>query len=317
MPDASRHPGLGGVGRTSVAPTPTSVAASSCCSPTTTCGNPRRGAAGPACSVASATYRCEVPGPGPPRWGAAGDRRRASRQRGRQAAAGQPRPQRAHHGARRRGRPRRVRPQCQPCPRCGETVEARPVTGRRTLYWCPGCQVRLDQRPPREDTPTMDPHPAAQRFLDVRRGGCAGFAADTLARPCVRPGSASWSSPSTRRGWVLDRIPADFRPRISAILVSDDHSQDGTVGSGADTSSTPTSCSRSCASRNLGYGGNQKFGYRWAMEQVDVVVLLHGDGQYARAARRSSRSSPAMPRSSSFADARAGRRPRAACPPTS
>ena len=54
----------------------------------------------------------------------------------------------------------------QPCPRCGETVEARPVTGRRTLYWCPGCQVRLDQRRPREDTPTMDPHPAAQRFLD-------------------------------------------------------------------------------------------------------------------------------------------------------
>jgi SAM-dependent methyltransferase len=34
--------------------------------------------------------------------------------------------------------------------------------------------------------------------------------------------------------------------------------------------------------RNLGYGGNQKAGYRWAMEHgLDVVVLLHGDGQYA------------------------------------
>src|SRR5262249_5774878 len=34
--------------------------------------------------------------------------------------------------------------------------------------------------------------------------------------------------------------------------------------------------------RNLGYGGNQKSGYRWAMEHhLDVVVLLHGDGQYA------------------------------------
>src|SRR3546814_20541544 len=33
---------------------------------------------------------------------------------------------------------------------------------------------------------------------------------------------------------------------------------------------------------NLGYGGNQKWGYRWAMEHgLDVVVLLHGDGQYA------------------------------------
>ena len=27
---------------------------------------------------------------------------------------------------------------------------------------------------------------------------------------------------------VLDRIPADFRPRISGILVSDDHSADST-----------------------------------------------------------------------------------------
>ena len=34
--------------------------------------------------------------------------------------------------------------------------------------------------------------------------------------------------------------------------------------------------------RNLGYGGNQKFGYRWAIEHgLDIVVLLHGDGQYA------------------------------------
>ncbi len=34
--------------------------------------------------------------------------------------------------------------------------------------------------------------------------------------------------------------------------------------------------------RNLGYGGNQKAGYRWAIEHgLDIVVLLHGDGQYA------------------------------------
>jgi len=34
--------------------------------------------------------------------------------------------------------------------------------------------------------------------------------------------------------------------------------------------------------RNLGYGGNQKFGYRWLIDHgVDVAVLLHGDGQYA------------------------------------
>ena len=34
--------------------------------------------------------------------------------------------------------------------------------------------------------------------------------------------------------------------------------------------------------RNLGYGGNQKSGYRWAIDHgLDIVVLLHGDGQYA------------------------------------
>jgi 2-polyprenyl-3-methyl-5-hydroxy-6-metoxy-1,4-benzoquinol methylase len=34
--------------------------------------------------------------------------------------------------------------------------------------------------------------------------------------------------------------------------------------------------------RNLGYGGNQKAGYRYFMEKgFDIVVLLHGDGQYA------------------------------------
>ena len=33
---------------------------------------------------------------------------------------------------------------------------------------------------------------------------------------------------------------------------------------------------------NLGYGGNQKFGYSWAIQNDwEVVVLLHADGQYA------------------------------------
>jgi glycosyltransferase involved in cell wall biosynthesis len=34
--------------------------------------------------------------------------------------------------------------------------------------------------------------------------------------------------------------------------------------------------------KNLGYGGNQKAGYQYFMDKgFDVVVLLHGDGQYA------------------------------------
>jgi 2-polyprenyl-3-methyl-5-hydroxy-6-metoxy-1,4-benzoquinol methylase len=67
------------------------------------------------------------------------------------------------------------------------------------------------------------------------------------------------------------------------VLVGDDHSQDSTylVGVGyRSLSDLPLTVVRH--ERNLGYGGNQKWGYRWAIEQGwDVVVLLHGDGQYA------------------------------------
>ncbi|MET1001560.1 MAG: bifunctional glycosyltransferase/class I SAM-dependent methyltransferase [Acidimicrobiia bacterium] len=82
---------------------------------------------------------------------------------------------------------------------------------------------------------------------------------------------------------VLDRIPPEFAPRISAVLVSDDASDDSTflVGLGyQQLSELPLTVIRQ--ERNLGYGGNQKAAYRWAIEHgLDVVVLLHGDGQYA------------------------------------
>lgn len=82
---------------------------------------------------------------------------------------------------------------------------------------------------------------------------------------------------------TLDRIPEDFRPRIDAILVSDDHSDDDTylIGLGyQQQSNLPITVIRT--HENLGYGGNQKLGYRWAIENnLDIVVLLHGDGQYA------------------------------------
>lgn len=55
----------------------------------------------------------------------------------------------------------------QRCPRCGETINSRPMgLHRRILYWCPGCQLHLDPRhtSPVDHTP-IDPHPAAQRFL--------------------------------------------------------------------------------------------------------------------------------------------------------
>jgi 2-polyprenyl-3-methyl-5-hydroxy-6-metoxy-1,4-benzoquinol methylase len=83
---------------------------------------------------------------------------------------------------------------------------------------------------------------------------------------------------------VLDRIPASFRPSIDAVLVSDDHSTDTTYEAGLayqrETETLPLTVVRQ--RRNLGYGGNQKFGYRWLIRHgLDIAVLLHGDGQYA------------------------------------
>jgi glycosyltransferase involved in cell wall biosynthesis len=83
---------------------------------------------------------------------------------------------------------------------------------------------------------------------------------------------------------VLDRIPVDFRSRVTKVLVGDDASQDSThlvaLGYKQLTRDLPIEVMRH--PKNLGYGGNQKAGYRWAIDNgLDIVVLLHGDGQYA------------------------------------
>jgi glycosyltransferase involved in cell wall biosynthesis len=82
---------------------------------------------------------------------------------------------------------------------------------------------------------------------------------------------------------VLDRIPSEIRPDIEEVIVSDDHSQDSTylVGLGyQQQSDLPITLIRQPT--NLGYGGNQKAGYNLAIEHgLDIVVMLHGDGQYA------------------------------------
>jgi glycosyltransferase involved in cell wall biosynthesis len=83
---------------------------------------------------------------------------------------------------------------------------------------------------------------------------------------------------------VLNRIPAEFRGRVSDILVFDDHSDDATylVGLGYRELVPDLPLTVIRHPENLGYGGNQKAGYRWAIEHgLDIVVLLHGDGQYA------------------------------------
>jgi glycosyltransferase involved in cell wall biosynthesis/cyclopropane fatty-acyl-phospholipid synthase-like methyltransferase len=82
---------------------------------------------------------------------------------------------------------------------------------------------------------------------------------------------------------TLSRLPASFAANVERVLVCDDASADDTYDVGlafASQSALPITVVRH--EKNLGYGGNQKVGYAWAIEHgLDIVVLLHGDGQYA------------------------------------
>lgn len=83
---------------------------------------------------------------------------------------------------------------------------------------------------------------------------------------------------------VLHRIPAALLPRIEEIFVFDDASQDRTfeVGKVCQEEFEGTRLSIFRNPVNLMYGGNQRKGYQYAIERgLDIVVLLHGDGQYA------------------------------------
>jgi len=83
---------------------------------------------------------------------------------------------------------------------------------------------------------------------------------------------------------VLKRITPDVWRNVEQVVVFDDASSDATyelaVGIQAMTDLPKLRVLKH--SRNLGYGGNQKAGYQYFIEQgFDIVVLLHGDGQYA------------------------------------
>jgi glycosyltransferase involved in cell wall biosynthesis len=85
---------------------------------------------------------------------------------------------------------------------------------------------------------------------------------------------------------VVSRIPASLLAEWQVdVLIIDDSSGDSTF-----TKSHWVSRDRNLPFRttalfnpvNQGYGGNQKLGYRYAIENgYDFVALIHGDGQYA------------------------------------
>ena len=108
--------------------------------------------------------------------------------------------------------------------------------------------------------------------------------ADTkLSSPKIGVLIVAYNAESTLAN-VLDRIPKDFAPQISAVLVCDDASHDQTHDAALEYQRSTTHLPLHILRHpiNLGYGGNQKAGYVWAQELgLDFIVLLHGDGQYA------------------------------------
>jgi glycosyltransferase involved in cell wall biosynthesis len=83
---------------------------------------------------------------------------------------------------------------------------------------------------------------------------------------------------------VLKRIPPPVWNNVEEVVVFDDASQDATfeLAMGLKAVRDLPKLQVLKHPKNLGYGGNQKAGYRYFLEKgFDVVILLHGDGQYA------------------------------------
>ena len=93
----------------------------------------------------------------------------------------------------------------------------------------------------------------------------------------------AYNAESTLRS-VLHRIPEPIVEKIDEIFIFDDASSDAThdVGKACQEELPHAKLSVFRNPVNLMYGGNQSKGYQYAMERgLDIVVLLHGDGQYA------------------------------------
>jgi 2-polyprenyl-3-methyl-5-hydroxy-6-metoxy-1,4-benzoquinol methylase len=83
---------------------------------------------------------------------------------------------------------------------------------------------------------------------------------------------------------VLRRIPQKVWEMVEEVAVFDDASKDDTfeLGLGFKAIAGLEKLTIIKNTVNLGYGGNQKQGYHYFINKgFDIVILLHGDGQYA------------------------------------
>src|SRR6476660_3273957 len=83
---------------------------------------------------------------------------------------------------------------------------------------------------------------------------------------------------------VLNRIPSSLHSSAVEVLIIDDSSADDTFVEGLRFQHQRPAFKITVlrTPENQGYGGNQKLGYRYAIDNgFDIVALVHGDGQYA------------------------------------
>ncbi len=84
--------------------------------------------------------------------------------------------------------------------------------------------------------------------------------------------------------WTLDRIPDEVWDKVDEVFLFDDCSTDNTyyAAIGYKHVKTVEKLTVHRNAKNLRYGGNQKAGYEYAIARdLDIVVMLHADGQYA------------------------------------
>ncbi len=82
---------------------------------------------------------------------------------------------------------------------------------------------------------------------------------------------------------LLDRMPRDVWKNAEEIVIADDASKDrtGEVARDYKRRNKLKNLTVIKHEKNKGYGGNQKWGYGYAMQRkYDAVVMVHGDAQY-------------------------------------